>query len=71
MAGGEPRDLFLHACGSTAADDAERRAAKEVFPRAPIHEISSITGSLSAAGGLNLAAAALSASNLDATGLTP
>ena len=33
-----------HACGSTAADDAERRAAKEVFPRAPIHEISSITG---------------------------
>ena len=53
MAGGEPRDLFLHACGLTAADDAERRAAKEVFPRAPIHEISSITGSLSAAGGLN------------------
>jgi len=64
--GAEARTVFLHAPGSPAADQAERRAAADVCPQARLFETTSMSGSLSAAGGFNLAAAALHVSRRSA-----
>lgn len=49
--------VFLHACGAPATDAAEREAAASVGSRAELREITSITGTFAAAGGIGLAAA--------------
>jgi 3-oxoacyl-(acyl-carrier-protein) synthase len=51
--------VFLHASGSRGADEAEAQAAAHVVPGARRTSVSGVFGSLAAAGGFNLAAAAL------------
>ena len=63
------RKIFLHAAGSPQAMAAERRAVERTCPGIPTEAVAAKTGTLAAAGGLNLVAAALEAG--DPSGGTP
>lgn len=54
--------VFLHACGSPPAEEAEGRAVVSVFPKAEAVRASRVFGTLAAAAGFNLALSALDAS---------
>jgi 3-oxoacyl-[acyl-carrier-protein] synthase II len=54
--------VFLHACGSPPAEQAEDRAVDSVFPNVQTVRASRVFGSLAAAAGFNLALSALDAS---------
>lgn len=58
-AGGETRKVFLHGPPEARAASAEVEAARAVCPGAVMARVSDVLGALAAAGGLNLAAAAL------------
>jgi 3-oxoacyl-(acyl-carrier-protein) synthase len=60
-AGGRVGSVFLHACGEPAADAAERDAVASLFPSAATSQTTQVFGTFAAAGGFNLAAAALAA----------
>lgn len=64
----EIRKVFLHACRSPRAEEAERLAVNATLPGVETAQTSSIFGTLAAAGGFNLAAAALEASRPDYRG---
>jgi len=55
------RKIFLHATGSPEADAAERRAVERTCPGVRTESVAAKTGSLAAAGGLSLVAAAMGA----------
>lgn len=55
--------IFLQACGSPGAEQAELQAAASVCPHAVVARTSNVFGSLAAAGGINLVGSALLASH--------
>lgn len=61
--------IFLHAAGPPEAEAAERTAVERTCPGIPTETVAAKMGTLAAAGGLNLAAAALEAG--DPAGGTP
>lgn len=56
---GRVRAVYLHAPGSPPSDAAEREAVRGLLPDVPEISVPAVTGSLAAAGGFTIAAAAL------------